>query len=121
MVSTPQGRDSVQVGVFTQSVGVERDAQGRPRYLVWEGRRYVVAAEPVRWYERRKWWVEERRAERGRGAGLIDHETWRLQVRLAAARRAPLLTLDIAHHRDSGRWRLIRAHDGTGISLQRSA
>ncbi|MGD6980340.1 MULTISPECIES: DUF6504 family protein [Citricoccus] len=111
------------MGVFTQSVGVERDGHGMPRYLVWEGRRYVVAAEPVRWYERRKWWVEERRVERGRGAGLIDHEIWRLQVRLAAARRAPLLTLDIAHHRDSGRWRLVRAHDGTGASasLQRSA
>jgi hypothetical protein len=40
---------------------------------------------------------------------------------LAAARRAPLVTLDIAHHRDSGRWRLIRAHDGMAGSLQRSA
>jgi hypothetical protein len=109
------------VGVFTQSVGVERDTQGRPRYLDWQGRRYVVAAEPVRWYERRRWWVEERRAERGQGAGLIDHEIWRLQVRLATARRAPLVTLDVAHHRDSGRWRLVRAHDGTGASSQRSA
>jgi hypothetical protein len=108
-------------GVFTQSVGVERDTNGTPRYLDWDGRRYVVAAEPVRWYERRQWWVEERRAERGRGAGLIDHEIWRLQVRLAAARRAPLVTLDIAHHRDSGRWRLIRAHDGATQSLRHSA
>jgi hypothetical protein len=81
----------------------------------------VVAAEPVRWYERRKWWVEERRAERGRGAGLIDHEIWRLQVRLAAARRAPLLTRDLAHHRHSGRWRLVRVHDGTPQTLQQSA
>jgi hypothetical protein len=109
------------VGVFTQSVGVERDTHGVPRYLDWNGRRYVVAAEPVRWYERRKWWVEERRAERGRGPGLVDHEIWRLQVRLASARTAPLVTLDLAHHRDSGRWRLIRAHDGNTGSLRHSA
>jgi hypothetical protein len=107
--------------VFTQSVGVERDPSGTPRYLDWQGRRYVVAAEPVRWYERRRWWEEERRAQRGRGAGLIDHEIWRLQVRLAAARRAPLITLDIAHHHDSGRWRLIRVHDGATVPLQQSA
>lgn len=107
--------------MFTQSVGVAPDGHGVPRYLEWAGRRYVVAAEPVRWYERRKWWVEERRAERGRGAGLIDHEIWRLQVRLARARNAPLLTLDVAHHRDSGRWRLVRVHDRTAAPLQRSA
>ena len=107
--------------MFTQSVGVEPDAHGVPQYLEWDGRRYVVAAEPVRWFERRKWWVEERRAERGRGPGLVDHEIWRLQVRLAAARRAPLLTLDIAHHRDSGRWRLIRVHNGAATSMQKSA
>lgn len=111
------------MGIFTQSVTVSCTTAGEPLRLEWNGRDYVLAAEPVRWYERRNWWVEERRAERGRGAGLIDHEIWRLQVRLAAARRAPLLTLDIAHHRDSGRWRLVRAHDGTGAgaSLQRSA
>lgn len=109
------------VGVFTQSVGVERYPNGMPRFVDWQGRRYVVAAEPVRWYERRRWWVEERRAERGRGDGLIDHEMWRLQVRLAAARRAPLVTLDIAHHRDSGRWRLIRVHDGVAAPLQHTA
>jgi hypothetical protein len=70
----------------------------------------VVAAEPVRWYERRQWWMEEHSAERGRGPGLVDHEVWRLQVRLERAGNAPLLSLDITHHQDSGRWQLLRDH-----------
>lgn len=102
------------MGVFTRSVTVGCTTAGVPLRLEWDGRSYVLAAEPVRWYERRRWWVEERRAERGRGAGLVDHEVWRIQVRPELARDAPLLTLDISHHRGSGRWRLVRVHDAVG-------
>jgi hypothetical protein len=101
------------MGILTQSLGVQCTTAGMPLRLDWQGRTYVVAAEPVRWYERRRWWAEEHRAERGRGPGLVDHEVWRVQVRLARARNAPLVTLDITHHVDSGRWRLVRVHDGT--------
>jgi hypothetical protein len=101
------------MGIFTQSVGVQCTTSGMPLRLDWDGRTYVVAAEPVRWYERRRWWAEEHRAERGRGPGLVDPEVWRGQVRLERARNAPPVTLDIAHHLDSGRWRLVRVHDGT--------
>ncbi len=109
------------MGVFTQSVAVERTAAGAPARLEWDGRTYVVAAEPVRWFQRRRWWTEERRAERGRGAGLVDHEVWRVQVRLARAPRSALLTLDISHHLDSGRWRLIQIHDAVRQDLKESA
>lgn len=109
------------MGVFTQSVAVERDQDGAPRQLEWNGRIYRVAEEPVRWFERRRWWAEEQRAERGRGAGLVDHEIWRLQVRLARAPRSPILTLDLSHHLDSGRWRLVRTHDAAQQDLRESA
>ncbi|GAA1120208.1 DUF6504 family protein [Citricoccus alkalitolerans] len=109
------------MGIFTQSVAVGCTTAGAPERLEWNGRIYALAAEPVRWYERRKWWTEERRAERGRGAGLVDHEVWRVQVRLEKARNAPLLTLDLSHHVDSGRWRLVRIHDGAAVRLKESA
>ena len=109
------------MGVFTQSVAVGRSSAGVPEQLEWNGRTYTVAAEPVRWFERRRWWAEERRAESGRGAGLVDHEVWRVQVRLARAPRSPLLTLDISHHLDSGRWRLIQIHDAVRQDLRESA
>ena len=102
-------------------MAVDRTAAGVPERVEWKGRTYVVAAEPVRWFERRRWWTEERRAERGRGAGLVDHEVWRVQVRLARASRSPLLTLDISHHLDSGRWRLIQIHDAVRQDLKESA
>ncbi|MCG7423485.1 DUF6504 family protein [Micrococcus porci] len=98
------------MGTFTQSVAVERDRQGAPARLHWEGREYVLAERPLRWFERRRWWAEEARAEKGRGPGLVDHEIWRLQVRLARAGNAPVRTVDLAHHLDSGRWRLVRVH-----------
>ena len=99
------------MGTFTQSVAVECTQDGAPARLRWEGREYVLAERPLRWFERRRWWAEEVRAEKGRGPGLVDHEIWRLQVSLARAAHAPVRTLDIAHHLDSGRWRLVRVHE----------
>jgi hypothetical protein len=109
------------MGIFTQSVAVRCTTAGEPLRLEWNGRSYILAAEPVRWYERRKWWTEEQRAERGRGAGLVDYEVWRVEVRLEQARQAPPLTLDVSHHLDSGRWRLVRIHDGAAVRLRESA
>lgn len=109
------------MGMFTQSVAVSCTTTGMPLHVEVQGRSYTVAAPPRRWYERRRWWAEEYRAERGRGAGLVDHEVWRLQVRLSRARTAPLLTIDVAHHLDSGRWRLIRVHDAGALSLRETA
>lgn len=54
------------MGIFTQSVAVECTTAGMPLHLEWNGRSYVVAAEPVRWYERRRWWAEEHRVQRRR-------------------------------------------------------
>jgi Family of unknown function (DUF6504) len=97
------------MGVFSEAVEVVCSPAGQPLRLRWQGRSYRIVAEPVRWYERRKWWAEELRAERGRGAGLVDQEIWRVQARLNG--RSQIRTLDLSHQVDTDRWRLIRVHD----------
>lgn len=108
------------MGTFTQSVAVICTTAGTPLHLEISGRSYTVAAQPKRWFQRRRWWAEEQRAARGQGLGLVDHEVWRLQARLSRAANAPLMTFDVSHHLDSGRWRLIRIHDAV-LMQQESA
>jgi hypothetical protein len=103
------------MGMFSEGVDVVCTPAGQPLELTWAGRQYTVCAEPVRWYERRQWWAEETRAPLGTGPGLVDHEIWRVQVRLSDAKAAPCpessLTLDLTRSISSGRWRLLRIHD----------
>ncbi len=49
-------------GLFSESVGVSCTDAGQPREVQWKGTQYTVTNEPVRWYERRQWWLEESRA-----------------------------------------------------------
>lgn len=97
------------LGVFSESVEVACSPAGQPVRLVWGNRTYRIVAEPVRWYQRRSWWAEEQRAELGRGAGLVDHEIWRVQVQLGG--RSQVRTLDLSRQGSPGRWRLIKVHD----------
>ncbi|KRE80707.1 DUF6504 family protein [Arthrobacter sp. Soil762] len=104
------------MGMFSESVDVVCNPAGQPLNLQWAGRHYTVCAEPVRWYERRQWWAEERRAPLGSGPGLVDHEIWRVQVQADPRSAGPRdagepLTLDLSRHVGSGRWRLLRIHD----------
>lgn len=100
--------------MFSESVDVICTPSGQPLKLQWGGRLYMVCEEPVRWYERRQWWAEESRAPLGSGAGLVDHEIWRVQLRAVGSPSAEQeqLTLDLVRHLGSGRWRLLRIHDG---------
>lgn len=100
------------MGMFSEAVEVTCAPEGQPMELRWAGRLYQVCAEPVRWYERRQWWAEESRAPLGTGPGLVDHEIWRVQVRAAQEDSGESLTLDLTRHIGSGRWRLLRLHDG---------
>lgn len=97
------------MGLFSESVEVVCAPSGVPLRLQWQGSSYRIAAEPVRWYERRNWWAEELRAEIGRGAGLVDHEIWRVQAQLNDS--AEIRTLDLSRQVETGRWRIIRIHD----------
>jgi hypothetical protein len=105
------------MGMFSESVDVVCAPGGQPVSLTWAGCSYSVCAEPVRWYERRQWWAEESRAPLGSGAGVVDHEIWRVQVLPSSHRsgkgpqRGEPLTLDLSLHIPSGRWRLLRIHD----------
>lgn len=108
--------------MFSESVDVVCSASGQPESLTWAGTSYIVCAEPVRWYERRQWWAEDTRAPLGSGPGVVDHEIWRFQVLPAKVASRPMgpgepavaepLTLDLTRHIRSGRWRLLRIHDG---------
>ena len=97
------------MGMFSESVEVSCSSAGMPVSLLWQGRSYAVGPDPVRWYERRSWWEEEVRAEVGRGAGLVDHEIWRVQARING--KGPFYAFDLSHHLGSGRWRMLRLHD----------
>ena len=119
------------MGMFSEGVEVACDLAGQPLTLNWAGRPYIVCEEPIRWFERRQWWAEERRAPLGSGPGLVDHEIWRVQVTPAGQREAlPLpdtdteteqdvandpsqhfLTLDLVRNVGGGGWRLLRIHD----------
>ncbi len=103
------------MGVFSESVEVVCNQAGQSMRLRWNGQDYEVQGEPLRWYERRQWWAEERRAPLGSGAGLVDHEIWRVQVGLQGNDGRGVsrsgLTLDLVRHVGSGRWRLLRIHD----------
>lgn len=103
------------MGTLTQAVEVTCTTAGIPLHLKFAGRSYTVTAQPQRWYVRRRWWAEEYRAAIGHGPGLVDYQMWRVQVALSRARNAPSLTLDVSHHPDSGRWRLIRLHDANRL------
>jgi len=97
------------MGLFSESVDVICTGQGQPLEVTWKGTSYKVAGEPNRWFERRKWWAEETRAPIGSGAGLVDHEIWRVQLENT-------ITLDIVRHLGSRRWRLLRIHDAAPAS-----
>jgi hypothetical protein len=97
------------MGLFSESVGVICTETGQPQEVQWKGTQYTVTNEPVRWFERRQWWVEENRAPIGGGAGLVDHEIWRVQLQPQQSGQA--ITLDLVRHLGSGRWRLLRIHD----------
>jgi hypothetical protein len=73
----------------------------------------------VRWYERRAWWSEDARLPKDRGIGAVDQQMWRVQVQLNT--RSELLTLELVHTLDTGRWRLLAATSASGIRVVRCA
>lgn len=107
------------MGFLTESVDVGCDAGGMPVGVRWRGRDYRVAQEPVRWYERRAWWAEDARLPRDRGVGAVDQQMWRVQVQLTV--RSELLTLELVHTLDTGRWRLLAATSASGAQVAHCA
>lgn len=103
---------------LSQAVNVTVDSEGRPATVQWDHYSYVVVAQPVRWFARRRWWLEESRAERGR-EGLVAQEVWRVQLednrpgvlRAHSSETETFCTVDLGRSMPSGRWRLLRIHE----------
>ena len=64
-------------------VDVRFTAAGIPLAVRYDGRVWVVAAEPVHWFDRDSWWATRRSAPVGVG-NVVDIEHWRVQVRLSS-------------------------------------
>ena len=97
------------MAIFTEAVDVVYSAQGTPAQLSWRGAVYEVDPHPLCWYERRSWWDSETRLPPGAGVGAVDTQIWRLA--LHAADSTERFTLDVAHYRPGGRWRVIKIYD----------
>ncbi len=90
---------------------------GQPARVVVDGHRYRVAADPIRWYERRAWWVEVDRAPKDHCPHLVDREMWQVQVvveRPGEARRRrravpedEFRTFQLERDRTTGSWRMM--------------
>lgn len=76
---------------------------GQPQRITRNGRVWHVAADPVRWFERIPWWRDELRMARSQGV-RIEIEVWLVQVRLAGNPRAELVSWELVHEPNSGRW-----------------
>lgn len=85
-------------------VVVRTDHEGVPAELEIGGHSWHVAEEPMRWFERTKWW--ERQSRMPRGQGLIDVEVWRVQARIARNPMSELATLDLERDQYGGGWSL---------------
>lgn len=77
---------------------------GQPLRVRRQGRVWNVAAEPVRWFERVKWWESELRAPKG-SAFAIDAQVWQVQVSLGA-KTSDVLTWELVRHAPTGGWQL---------------
>ena len=76
-----------------ESVTVSVNWAGEPVKFTWAGATYAITAKPVRWYDRRQWWAEAGRVQRGIGAQVLEVEMWQVQAELLkvlnASRTAP--------------------------------
>lgn len=76
---------------------------GTPLAVRYDGRIWVVAAEPVRWFSRSDWWNTAKRAPVGVG-NLVDIEHLQVQVRLTAT--SALRTFELRRDPLSEQWLL---------------
>ncbi|GAA5229205.1 hypothetical protein GCM10025779_00180 [Arthrobacter cryoconiti] len=89
---------------LVEHVLVSTTPQGRPLVVERSGHRWIVATEPLRWFERTAWWERQRRMPRGQGC--IDVEVWRVQVRLGRNPNSDLATMDLERDPTDGGWSL---------------
>ena len=86
---------------------VRTGTDGRPTAVLSSGREWAVSAEPVRWFERVKWWETHRRMPKG--ISRVDVEVLQLQVRLGGNSGSALTTMLLERDGMGGGWRLREA------------
>lgn len=87
-----------------EHVVLNTSPDGSPLAVISGGREWFVGAEPLRWFERVKWWESERRMPRG--SGRVDIEVLRLQMRLGQNEDSELVTMELVRDGQGGNWRV---------------
>jgi hypothetical protein len=91
-----------------ESVTVSVNWAGEPVKFVWAGATYAITAKPVRWYDRRQWWAEAGRVQRGIGAQVLEVEMWQVQAEIQDAIRATLPKFEFELMHSKNAWQLVR-------------
>jgi hypothetical protein len=91
-----------------ESVTVSVNWAGEPVKFTWAGATYAITAKPVRWYDRRQWWAEAGRVQRGIGAQVLEVEMWQVQAELQDAIRATLPKFEFELMHSKNVWQLVR-------------
>jgi len=91
-----------------ESVTVSVNWAGEPVKFVWAGATYAITAKPVRWYDRRQWWAEAGRVQRGIGAQVLEVEMWQVQAEVQDAIRATLPKFEFELMHSKNAWQLVR-------------
>jgi len=91
-----------------ESVTVSVNWAGEPVKFTWAGATYAITAKPVRWYDRRQWWAEAGRVQRGIGAQVLEVEMWQVQAELQDAIRATLPKFEFELMHSKNIWQLVR-------------
>jgi hypothetical protein len=91
-----------------ESVTVSVNWAGEPVKFVWAGATYAITAKPVRWYDRRQWWAEAGRVQRGIGAQVLEVEMWQVQAELQDSIRATLPKFEFELMHSKNVWQLVR-------------
>ena len=107
------------MGTFSEGITVVCSPRGEPVELAWRGACYAIEPHPLCWYERRSWWENESRIRPGEGAGLVDLQMWRMQLRRLGSEDC--LTLDVVHYLPGGHWRVIKIYAAVDEMFQELA
>jgi hypothetical protein len=95
-----------------EPVTVSVNWAGEPVKFVWAGATYAITAKPVRWYDRRQWWAEAGRVQRGIGAQVLEVEMWQVQAEIQAGVQDPIratlpkFEFELMHSKNA--WQLVR-------------
>jgi len=103
---------------LVERVVVRTTPAGQPIMVERAGRQWLVAEEPLRWFERINWWEGNAR-RMPKGQGRVDVEVWRVQARLGQNPRSDLATLDLERDPAGGGW-CLRLTEAPGSGQVRS-